>query len=273
VNGETIFKPSHQLSGDELVEIHLPEVKETELLPEPIPLDILFEDDNLIVVNKRAGMVVHPSIGHPSGTLVNAILAHTPDIEGVGGVKRPGVVHRLDKDTSGVILFAKNDRTHQFLQAQFSQRKVVKVYAALVDGIPKTPSGKIDAAIGRSKKDRKKMAVFPRGQARQAVTAYQVVEAFERHTYMQVRPQTGRTHQIRVHLAFIGVPVVGDRVYGRKKPSLGVNRHLLHASEVEIMVPDESGAQTFIAPLPVDFDSQLQVLRESATKWEGGNGS
>jgi 23S rRNA pseudouridine1911/1915/1917 synthase len=178
----------------------------------------------------------------------------------------------LDKDTSGVILIAKNDQSHQFLQDQFSSREVEKLYLTLVDGIPKSSTGKIDAAIGRSKRDRKKMAVFPEGRGRDAVTNYRVIEAFDQHAYLEVRPQTGRTHQIRVHLAFIGNPVVGDRVYGRKKPSLNLKRQFLHAAEIHIMIPGVTGMQTYKSPLPLDLVNPLENLRRAGRILESPDG-
>jgi 23S rRNA pseudouridine1911/1915/1917 synthase len=273
VDGDVILKPAYRLDGDELLEIDLPEVQESKIIAEKIPLDIIYEDSNLVVINKPARMVVHPSAGHQSGTLVNAILAHSPDIEGIGGEKRPGVVHRLDKDTSGVILIAKNDRTHNFLQDQFSSRKVRKVYLALVDGIPKSSSGIIETSIGRSKRDRKKMAVFPEGQAREAVTEFNIINSFDKHALLEVRPITGRTHQIRVHLAFIGTPIVGDRVYGRKKPSLRLGRQFLHASEIQISLPDGIGLETFQAPLPEELEAQLTELSSAGRIAESQNES
>ncbi len=261
VDGQIMLKPSHKLLGGEILELHIPKIKETELIAEHIPLDIVYEDHNLVVVNKPAGMVVHPSVGHDSGTLVNAILAHSPDIEGIGGEMRPGVVHRLDKDTSGIIIIAKNDRTHQFLQNQFIERKVEKIYYALVDGIPKSSTGRIEAAIARSKKDRKKMAVFPEGQGREAVTYYQVMEQFDKHAYLEVKPETGRTHQIRVHLEFIGIPIVGDRVYGRKKPTLNIRRHFLHAAELRLLIPGETRVRSFLVKLAPDLETALNNIR------------
>ncbi len=260
VDGQVILKPAYKLDGDELLKIEIPEVQITDLIPESIPLDIVYEDRNLIVINKSAGMVVHPSAGHSSGTLVNAVLGHAPDIDGVGGELRPGIVHRLDKDTSGIILVAKNGQTLQYLQAQFSSRKVEKGYFALVEGIPKSPVGRIEAEIGRSKRDRKKMDVFPDGKARDAITFYRVIKEFDRHTYLEAKPETGRTHQIRLHLAFIGNPIVGDRVYGRKKPSLKLKRHFLHAGMLKIVIPGETDIKTFEAPLPEDLSSVLDSL-------------
>jgi 23S rRNA pseudouridine1911/1915/1917 synthase len=261
VNGKIVRKPSHRLEGDEIIEIYIPPQKPTELEPEPIQLDILFENDDLIVINKPAGMVVHPSAGHESGTLVHAVLAHSPDIYGIGGEQRPGVVHRLDKDTSGIILMAKNDTAYQELQRQFTKRTVTKTYLALVDGKPKTQSGRIETSIGRDPAHRKKMAVVPVNRGRAAVSQYGTLENFSDHTLLEVQPITGRTHQIRLHLAFIGCPVVGDRVYGRKKVSLDIKRQFLHASKIAITLPGELEPTIFQAPLPDELVDVLATLR------------
>jgi 23S rRNA pseudouridine1911/1915/1917 synthase len=206
-------------------------------------------------------MVVHPAAGHASGTIVHAVLAHVPQLEGVGGVLRPGVVHRLDRDTSGVILLAKNDRSHRWLQEQFRLRQVHKNYLALVDGHPPTPAGRIEAAIGRDPRMRKKMAVVPPAKGRTAVTEYRTLEKFPEHTYLDVSPVTGRTHQIRLHLAFLGCPVTGDTVYGRKHPSLRINRHFLHAERLIIQLRGEKSERCFIAPLPSELEEVLNSLR------------
>jgi len=261
VDGEPAHKAGQVLEGQTLVEMVIPPPAPADLRPEAIPLDIVFENDDLMVVNKPAGMVVHPAAGHASGTLVHAALAHAPDMAGVGGVARPGVVHRLDKETSGLILLAKNDKAHQWLQEQFRLRKVNKVYLALVDGRPPTPTGKIDVAIGRNPKQRSQMAVVPPDQGREAVTEYRTLEEFPRHTLLEAHPVTGRTHQIRLHLQFIGCPVAGDSTYGRKKPSLGLRRHFLHAFSLSVKLPGEKTARTFVAPLPVELEQILAGLR------------
>jgi 23S rRNA pseudouridine1911/1915/1917 synthase len=214
-----------------------------------------------MVVDKPAGMVVHPSAGHESGTLVHAALAHAPDIRGVGGELRPGVVHRLDKETSGLIILAKNDQAHRWLQDQFRQRKVIKVYLALVDGRPPTPKGRIEAPIGRSTADRSLMSVVPAHQGREAISEYLTLEVFARHTLLEIHPLTGRTHQIRLHLKFLDCPVAGDRVYGRKKSTIPVARHFLHAQRLTILLPGESQPRTFTAPLPPELELVLQQLR------------
>jgi 23S rRNA pseudouridine1911/1915/1917 synthase len=261
VDGIEVRKTGYKLEGEHSILVVLPPIIESNLIPEQIPLDVLFENNDLIAVNKPAGMVVHPSVGHDSGTLVHAILAHCPDLEGVGGVRRPGVVHRLDKDTSGVILVAKNDRTHQFLQAQFKSRKVEKRYLALVDGRPPTPTGRVEAAINRDPSHRQKMAIVPAQKGRMAISEYQVIEDFSSHTLVEVKILTGRTHQIRLHMSFLDCPIVGDRVYGYKKPSLPVRRQMLHARFLKIDLPDGTIGAEFSAPIPGDISQQLEELR------------
>ena len=226
-------KPNLKLIGGETVRIVLPEIVDTELLPEDIPLDIRYEDADMLIVNKPAGMVVHPSLGHETGSLVNAVLFHCRDLVGVGGEKRPGIVHRLDMDTSGLIVVAKNDAALQHLQAQFKERTVDKLYLALVDEQVSPSEALIDAPIGRDPKQRKKMAVIPMhysAKSRPAQTYYQTKTTFDDHTLLQCTLYTGRTHQIRVHLAYIGFPIVGDTVYGRRKQSIRLNPQFLHAT-------------------------------------------
>jgi 23S rRNA pseudouridine1911/1915/1917 synthase len=270
VDGLVVIKPSFQLQGFEDIQLHIPEPETTNIIPENIPLEILFENDDIIVINKPPGMVVHPSPGHSSGTLVHAVLAHVPDIEGIGGEKRPGVVHRLDKDTSGVIIMAKNDPAFQFLQLQFNERTVEKIYLSLVEGIPPTPSGRIEVPIGRDPQQRQKMAVVPLSKGREAITMYKTLENFLENAFLEVHPLTGRTHQIRVHLAYIGCPVVGDKAYGRRKQSLGVNRQFLHAEKLIIRIPGLEESATFHAPLPSDLEDVLKKLR-TQTRPMGGN--
>lgn len=263
VDGEPAHKAGQTLEGMLTVELQVPAAQPSELVPEEIPLDIVFENSDLMVVNKPAGMVVHPAAGHTQGTLVHAALAHAPDLAGVGGELRPGVVHRLDKDTSGLIILAKNDRAHRWLQDQFRLRKVVKVYLALVDGKPPTPTGRIEAAVGRSPRDRNLMAVVPDAKGRAAVTEYLTLENFPHHTLLEAHPHTGRTHQIRVHMQFIGCPVAADVVYGRKHPSVGLKRHFLHAFRLTLRMPGEKHERTFEAPLPPDLENCLALLRQS----------
>jgi len=260
VDGVTVTKSGHMVEKKAEIEVRIPPPKPTVLVPEDIPLEIIFENQDLIVVNKPAGMVVHPAAGHQSGTLVHAALAHTGEIEGVGGIQRPGVVHRLDKDTSGIILLAKNDAAHQWLQEEFRSRRVEKTYLALVDGAPPTVRGRVEAAIGRDPVDRKRMAVVPPNKGRSAVSEYSTITQYQQHTLLEVHPVTGRTHQIRLHMAFLGCPVTGDRLYGRRRPSLDIDRQFLHAARLKIRLPEESDYIEFEAPLPEDLSKVLGIL-------------
>ena len=250
VDGDVIRKTGYFLERGMEIKISIPPLLKSDLVPESIPLKIIFETADMLVIDKPAGMVVHPSAGHSDGTLVHAILAHTPEIEGVGGVRRPGIVHRLDKDTSGLIVIAKNDRTHQWFQNQFKDRQVKKVYLTLVDGRPPTPQGRIDAAIGRDHNHRKRMMVTSPKKGREAISEYKTIEKFPNHTLIEVHPFTGRTHQIRVHMAFIGCPISGDRIYGRSNNSIKIDRHFLHAYRLSIVIPGEATPRRFEAQLP-----------------------
>jgi 23S rRNA pseudouridine1911/1915/1917 synthase len=261
VDGALPRKAGQMLETHSIVRVNVPPAEPGNLQPEAIPLEIVFENEDLLVVNKPAGMVVHPSAGHSTGTLVQAALAHAPEMEGVGGELRPGVVHRLDKDTSGLILLAKNDRTHRWLQDQFRQRKVEKTYLALVDGKPPTPSGRIEASIGRDARERRKMAVVTPRKGRQAVSEYKTLEAFSAHTLLEIHPITGRTHQIRLHLAFLGCPVAGDTVYGKRHSSIPLERHFLHAARLRLRLRDERESRTFEAALPAELTRILERLR------------
>ncbi|HPC05959.1 MAG TPA: RluA family pseudouridine synthase [Anaerolineaceae bacterium] len=263
IDGLVVSKMSTPVTQGQRVDITLPPPEPSELIPEHIPLDIVYEDEHLLIVNKPAGMVVHPAAGHSTGTLVHAVLAHAPGLRGVGGVQRPGMVHRLDKDTSGLILLAKDDETHRWLQNQFKQREVNKTYITLVDGEPPTLTGRIEAPIGRDPSKRKQMAVVPDTKGRSAVSEYRVLRRYGSHSLVEVHPLTGRTHQIRVHMAFIGCPVVGDKVYGHKKPSLPLKRHFLHARDLEVCFPGEDQPRTFSAPLPPELEAVLQALEIS----------
>jgi 23S rRNA pseudouridine1911/1915/1917 synthase len=233
----------------------------TDIIPETIPLDIVFENDDLIVINKAAGMVVHPAVGHSSGTLVNAVMGYDPELEGIGGEERPGIVHRLDKETSGLILIAKNERAHRWLQDQFRLRKVIKIYLALVDGKPPTPTGRVEASIGRDPRNRKRMAIVSENKGREAISEYQALEEFGKHTLLEFHPHTGRTHQIRLHCQFLNCPIAGDEVYGRKKSTIGIGRHFLHAYRLSIVLPNEETPRNFEAPLPEELNQVLNHLR------------
>lgn len=260
VNGEKPKKSGYLIEAGDLVEIVFPPPEPLDLIPEDIPLDIIFEDANVLVVNKPAGMVVHPAAGHAMGTLVHAVLAHVPDLEGIGGIKRPGIVHRLDKDTSGIILVAKNHASHIWLQRQFKSRDLEKIYLALVDGRPATREGRIIAPIYRDRANRQMMAVAPEGKGKNAVTEFEVVQNYRHHALLRVHPITGRTHQIRVHLSSIHIPIVGDKIYGLKNPSLSIGRHFLHAAEIAIRLPGEKERTRLSAELPLELTNVLNEL-------------
>lgn len=261
VNSVLVQKSGFIIQPGDQVQIELPQVSTSILIPEVIPLDILFENNDLLVINKPAGMVVHPAAGHDSGTLVHAVLALSLELDEMDSEQRPGIVHRLDKNTSGIILVSKNDRSHRWLQDQFKQRLVKKVYLALVDGHPPTPEGRIEAPIARDSTHRKKMSVVSPGRGRDSVTEYQVIEHFKEHDLLEAVPLTGRTHQIRLHLAFIGCPIVGDTVYGRRRATLPLERHFLHAACLTIRLLGEEQPRTFEAPLPGDLETVLHSLR------------
>lgn len=261
VNNQIITKNGFSLEAGMEVTIEIADIVASTLIPEDIDLDIIYETSDLMIINKAAGMVVHPSVGHETGTLVHAALAHAPEMEGIGGEHRPGVVHRLDKDTSGLILMAKNDRTHRFLQEQFRSRAVKKTYLAISDGAPPTPNGRIEAPIGRDPAHRKKMAIVPLQRGREATTLYRVLESFKNHTFIEAKPLTGRTHQIRLHLAFLECPIVGDQIYGHRRLSLEVTRQMLHAYRIDIQLPGEGTIRSFEAPIPADMLAALATLR------------
>lgn len=252
-------KSSYRVQTGEVISVRMPPPEPTAVGAEDIPLQIVYEDADVIVVNKPAGMVVHPAAGHASGTLVNAVLGYAPELE-VGGEERPGIVHRLDADTSGLIVVAKNDRALRDLQEQFKSRRVHKTYLALVEGSVVPPRGRIEAPIGRDPKHRQKMAVITAGgKARDAVTIYQTIASSEGYTLVAAEPRTGRTHQIRVHLAFLGFPVVGDAMYGKKRNKLGLTRQFLHAWKITFRLPSD-GELELTAPLPEDLSSGLEAL-------------
>lgn len=262
VNGRAAQKAGQPLETGDSLTVRIPPPVPTHLVAEQIPLDVIFENDDLLVVNKPAGMVVHPAAGHSSGTLVNAVLGHDPEIEGIGGEERPGVVHRLDKYTSGLILLAKNERAHRWLQDQFRLRQVEKTYLALVDGKPPTPSGRVEAHIGRDPKNRKRMAILSASKGREAISEYKTLASFKNHTLLEFHPLTGRTHQIRLHCAFLNCPIVGDEVYGRKSSTIPLARHFLHAIRLKIVLPGETAARTFEADLPSELKGVLEQMRK-----------
>ena len=262
VNGKPAAK-SARLSGGETVTVDVPQLRETALPPQDIPLDVVYEDNDVIVVNKPTGLVVHPAPGHPDGTLVNALLHHCGDsLSGIGGEKRPGIVHRIDRDTSGLIIAAKNDAAHLALSAQLKDHSLSRTYECLVTGNMKQDSGTVDAPIDRSSADRKKMAVVPTG--RRAVTHWEVVARYPGVTHLRCRLETGRTHQIRVHMAYIGHPILGDTVYGAKKPVPGLTGQCLHAAGLRFVHPRTGEPVELHCPLPPEFTAMLQKLQNKS---------
>jgi 23S rRNA pseudouridine1911/1915/1917 synthase len=255
VNGH-LSKASVSLESGAIVAITIPDPKPTNLLAQDIPLDVIYQDSEILVVDKRAGMVVHPSAGHMDGTLVNAIMHMCPDLKGIGGELRPGIVHRLDKDTSGLIIVAKTENAHNNISLQISQRKVAKEYIALGLGYVKPLVGVIEAPIGRDRNNRKRMSIVEGG--RESRTKYKVLRQPKGYSLLEVRPETGRTHQIRVHFASIGHPLVGDTVYGGR--AIGLRRHFLHASRLGFCLPSTDKYIEFEAPLPEDLRLFLEGI-------------
>lgn len=252
-------KVSYKVQANDNISIDVPEAKETKLKAQEIPLDIIYEDNDIIVVNKPKGMVVHPANGNPDGTLVNAILAICKNsLSGIGGELRPGIVHRLDKDTSGLIIVAKNDKAHINMSEQIKERNVKKTYIALVRGNVPEEEATINMPIGRSTKDRKKMAVIKNGK--QAITHFKVLKRYSKYTLLEIKIETGRTHQIRVHMAEIGYPVVGDAVYSNGKNEFGIEGQMLHAYKLEFMHPITNKHMELTAPLPQYFEEILKKL-------------
>lgn len=252
-------KVSYKVQANDNISIDVPEAKETKLKAQEIPLDIIYEDNDIIVVNKPKGMVVHPANGNPDGTLVNAILAICKNsLSGIGGELRPGIVHRLDKDTSGLIIVAKNDNAHINMSEQIKERNVKKTYIALVRGNVPEEEATINMPIGRSTKDRKKMAVTKNGK--QAITHFKVLKRYSKYTLLEIKIETGRTHQIRVHMAEIGYPVVGDAVYSNGKNEFGIEGQMLHAYKLEFMHPITNKHMELTAPLPQYFEEILKKL-------------
>lgn len=252
-------KVSYKVQANDNISIDVPEAKETKLKAQEIPLDIIYEDSDIIVVNKPKGMVVHPANGNPDGTLVNAILSICKNsLSGIGGELRPGIVHRLDKDTSGLIIVAKNDKAHINMSEQIKERNVKKTYIALVRGNVLEEEATINMPIGRSTKDRKKMAVTKNGK--QAITHFKVLKRYSKYTLLEIKIETGRTHQIRVHMAEIGYPVVGDAVYSNGKNEFGIEGQMLHAYKLEFMHPITNKHMELTAPLPQYFEEILKKL-------------
>ncbi len=260
VNGKTAGK-SYKLAGGEDIAVTLPEPEPVEAVPQDIPLDVVYEDADVIVVNKPSGMVVHPAPGHPDGTLVNALLYHCAGtLSGVGGALRPGIVHRIDRDTSGLIIAAKNDAAHQYLSAQLADHTLARTYECIVVGKLREDRGTVDAPIARHPTDRKRMAVVAGG--REAVTHWEVIARYPGYTHVRCRLETGRTHQIRVHMAYIGHPILGDTVYGAKKEVPGLTGQCLHAVGLRFLHPRTHEVVELFCPLPEEFTRMLQKIRK-----------
>lgn len=260
VNGRAVSK-SYKLAGDEDVAVTLPEPEPVEAVPQDIPLDVVYEDADVIVVNKPSGMVVHPAPGHPDGTLVNALLYHCAGtLSGVGGALRPGIVHRIDRDTSGLIIAAKNDAAHQYLSAQLADHTLARTYECIVVGKLREDRGTVDTPIARHPTDRKRMAVVAGG--REAVTHWEVIARYPGYTHVRCRLETGRTHQIRVHMAYIGHPILGDTVYGAKKEVPGLTGQCLHAVGLRFLHPRTHEVMELSCPLPDEFTRMLQRIRK-----------
>ena len=260
VNGRAVSK-SYKLAGGEDVAVTLPEPEPVEAVPQDIPLDVVYEDADVIVVNKPSGMVVHPAPGHPDGTLVNALLYHCAGtLSGIGGALRPGIVHRIDRDTSGLIIAAKNDAAHQYLSAQLADHTLARTYECIVVGKLREDRGTVDAPIARHPTDRKRMAVVAGG--REAVTHWEVIARYPGYTHVRCRLETGRTHQIRVHMAYIGHPILGDTVYGAKKEVPGLTGQCLHAVGLRFLHPRTHEVMELSCPLPDEFTRMLQRIRK-----------
>jgi len=260
LNGAAV-KANYKLRGKDIIDVEVPEAKTVEILPENIPLDILYEDKDVIIVNKPQGMVVHPAPGHTTGTLVNALMYHCGDeLSGINGEKRPGIVHRIDKDTSGVLMIAKNDMAHQSLAEQLADHSITRKYNAIVFNGFQEDEGTVDQPIGRNPLDRKKMAVTQK-HSRRAVTHYRVLERMGNFTLIEAQLETGRTHQIRVHLTFIGHPLLGDTVYGPKKQPFHLEGQALHARVLGFIHPSTGQYMEFEAPLPENYEKLLMRLK------------
>ena len=260
VNGRAVSK-SYKLAGGEDIAVTLPEPEPVEAVPQGIPLDVVYEDADVIVVNKPSGMVVHPAPGHPDGTLVNALLYHCAGtLSGIGGALRPGIVHRIDRDTSGLIIAAKNDAAHQYLSAQLADHTLARTYECIVVGKLREDRGTVDAPIARHPTDRKRMAVVAGG--REAVTHWEVIARYPGYTHVRCRLETGRTHQIRVHMAYIGHPILGDTVYGAKKEVPGLTGQCLHAVGLRFLHPRTHEVVELSCPLPEEFTRMLQKIRK-----------
>ena len=259
LNGQ-VARPAQKVRTGDRVTLTVPPVRESDLIPQDIPLEVIYQDSDIVVIDKPAGLSVHPGPGHPDGTLVNALLARCPDIQGIGGVHRPGIVHRLDKDTSGLIVVAKTEKAHHDISSQIKSRAVHKGYMALTVGAPPQDSGTVDAPIARDPRHRQRMAVVLGG--RESRTHFRVVKELDGHALLSLTLETGRTHQIRVHLAYLGYPIYGDEVYGRRSPTLP--RQFLHASALEFRHPRTGEQVSFHSELPGDLKEAMESLMHTS---------
>ncbi len=266
--GRLVRDPACKVRPGQTFDIEIPAPAPAQNIAQPIPLDIVYEDEHLLVVEKRAGLVVHPSAGHADGTLVNALLHHCAgQLSGIGGVARPGIVHRIDKDTSGLLVVAKTDPAHEGLAAQFAKHSIDRRYAAIVAGIPRQASGSVDAPLARSSANRQKVAIVEEGRGKRAVTHWSLTQPLRQSALVECRLETGRTHQVRVHMASLGHPLLGDPVYGRSRDfhrpilkKLGFERQALHAAELGFLHPVTGGTLKFTSPLPSDMQQLLSAL-------------
>jgi len=256
---EKAVKPSYIVETGDYIRVEFPKPKELEIMPEDIPLDIVFQDEDILIINKPQDMVVHPAPGNYSGTLVNGLLFHIDTLSSINGIIRPGIVHRLDKDTSGLLVVAKNDFAHRFLSEELKQRRMKRNYIALVHGVLKKDEGTIDAPIGRHPKDRKKMAVTSKN-SKEAITHYKVLDRYDNYSLLELSLETGRTHQIRVHMAYINCPILGDPVYSRGKNEFGLDKQMLHAYRLGFIHPSTKEYVEFKSDLPPYFKKLIDVL-------------
>lgn len=262
-------KPSYEVRAGDVVDVRVPPPEPSAAVPEDIPVDVVYEDSSVVVVNKPRGLVVHPAPGNRSGTLVNALLYRCGDLASIGGVQRPGIVHRLDKDTSGLMVVAKNDRAYSGLVNQIKTRRAKRVYIAIVHGVIEADTGRIDAPVGRHPVHRKRMAVIDRG-GKEAVTHFEVVDRFDGFTVVRCTLETGRTHQIRVHMAYIGHPVVGDPVYSRRRHPFEISGQALHSTHLEFDHPETGECMVFDADMPEDMQKILHELAQTRRSGSGG---
>ncbi len=258
VNGEK-QKANYRCKLEDKVMIDIPEIKPLDVVAENIPLNIVYEDNDVVVVDKESGMVVHPAVGHVTGTLVHALLYHCKNLSGINGVARPGIVHRIDRQTSGLLMVAKNDEAHNFLSEQLQNKEVNRIYIGIVSGVITHNEGTVDAPIGRSNNDRKKMSINPKGK--DAITHFKVLERYEKHTLVEFRLETGRTHQIRVHMQYIGYPLLGDPLYGLKKDIDKNYGQYLHAKTLSFIHPTTNEKLEFNSELPSEFLDKLNTLK------------